>query len=91
MRSLTTFIFVGAAAVVKANPSNPCLNDEDVFFPDPKGVVKLRGLTLGEIIQRYPCRLQFVLRVRRWQGGGAHEVSRWTFLGQRPSDLRLER
>ena len=50
MRSLET-IFLGAAALVRANPSNPCLNDEDEIFPDPKGDEKLRKLTLTQCLQ----------------------------------------
>ena len=46
MRSLATFILFSAAALVRANPSNPCLNNEDELFPDPKGDEKLRKLTL---------------------------------------------
>ena len=56
MRSLETFIFLlsaGAAVVVVS--SNPCLNNEDVFFPDPEGDVKLRKLTLCGVTQCFPC------------------------------------
>ena len=38
MRSFATFFILSSATAVQvALRSNPCLNNEDVFFPDPEG------------------------------------------------------
>ena len=50
MRSLTTFSsLLSAAAALVVVRSNLCLNNEDVYFPDPEGDLKLRRLNLCRV------------------------------------------
>merc|ERR1712088_820746 len=55
MRSFETFILLSAAAVVRANQFNPCLNNEDVFFPDPADCSSFYECVDGDLVGHMKC------------------------------------
>merc|ERR1712088_466724 len=55
MRSFETFILLCAAAVVRANRFNPCLNNEDVFFPDPADCSSFYECVDGLVVGHTKC------------------------------------
>ena len=76
MKSLAIIFLSAATAAVMG--SNPCLNNEEIYFPDPEGGWNFHRLTFHD----FSCRLQLVLWVCPWVSGWPHQVSRWTSLEQ---------
>ena len=55
MKSFVIIFLSAATAAVLG--SNPCLNNEEVYFPDPEGGGNFHRLTFHD----FSCRLQLVL------------------------------
>ena len=87
MKSLAILFLSSATGVVVR--SNPCQNNEDVFFPDPEGH-KQNCVDSVSRDKSFFSRLSLVLRVCGGVSGGPHEVPWWASLESRSTNLRLE-